>query len=135
GPCKRPNVWSGCSRISVGGGIRVIKPSSRNQILRSLSRNETKTITPDLKRVQLLPNQILYDAGQRLNRIYFPEDAVISLFGDTREGGRIEVWAVGDEGFVGSCGVLEDCSAYRAVVQVAGEAESVDIAVFRKHLQ
>ena len=79
--------------------IRAIKLSSRNQILDSLSTDETRTILSDLKHVQLLRPQVLYEAGKPLERIYFPEDAVISFFGDTREGGRIELWSVGDEGF------------------------------------
>jgi len=115
--------------------IRAIKLSSRNQILDSLSTDETRTILSDLKHVQLLRSQVLYEAGKPLERIYFPEDAVISFFGDTREGGRIELWSVGDEGFAGPCGVLEESSPYRAVVQVAGTAVIANVATFRKHLQ
>jgi CRP-like cAMP-binding protein len=119
----------------VANRIRVTKPGSRNQILRTLLADDMQDVNSDVKRVQLTLHQILYKAGQPLEWIYFPEDAVISFFGDTRDGSRIELWSVGDDGVAGPCGTLEGTSAYDTVVQVAGTARVADVAIFRKSLQ
>lgn len=110
------------------------KPSSvaRNLIISALPAGDARTLSASLKPVELSRNAVLYEPGERVQSVYFPEDSIISFLGDTGEGGRIEVWSVGSEGLSGVCPVVNDISPYRGVVQVSGYALVADAAAVRR---
>ena len=110
------------------------KPGSvpSNLILRSLQAADAKAILPALKRIHLSTNTVIYEPGERVERIYFPEDSVISFHGDTGEGGRIEVWSVGADGLAGISAIVNEVAPYRGVVQVSGEVLAADAKAIRR---
>jgi CRP-like cAMP-binding protein len=84
---------------------------------------EFKSFTED---VDLAVGTVLYHAHEKVDYLYFPEDAMISLFSETLSGSSIEIAVVGDEGFVGSTTLLQEpTSPHKAVVQIAGAARRI----------
>jgi CRP-like cAMP-binding protein len=72
--------------------------------------------------VNLAQGAVLYQAGESINDLYFPEDAAISYVSGTSEGETLEVCAIGNEGVVGISSILADAAAFRAIIQLPGTA-------------
>ena len=106
----------------------------RNRILRSLPSRESRILTPYLRSVALRKDAVLYEAGQRIKDVYFPEHSMISYVSGTSEGETIEVSVVGYEGVAGIECVMEGFTAFRAVVQIPGPAHAVSYEFLRKEL-
>ncbi len=65
----------------------------------------------------------LYHAGETIEHVYFPLDAVVSIVADLEDGSVIEVASVGREGMTGVGVLLRTSRAdHRTVVQVPGHA-------------
>jgi CRP-like cAMP-binding protein len=105
-----------------------------NKILRQLSGKANRLIIPHLRPVTLRKDLVLYEAGQRLKHVYFPDQAVISCLSSTVEGGSIEVCLIGHEGVVGLSAVLSNRTMFRAVVQIPGTAYTLDCDLLRREL-
>jgi CRP-like cAMP-binding protein len=68
-------------------------------------------------------SQLLYEEGAAIDRVYFPESAVISIIQLMREGTMAEIGMVGREGFCGLDVVLRTGTATgRHLCQVPGSA-------------
>jgi len=104
----------------------------RNLLLNALPLKESHTIMAHLRPVRLSKDLVLYEAGQRVQQVYFPEDALISYLSGTAEGESIEVCVVGNEGLVGLTGLLSERTAFRACVQIEGNAYAIGSDVLRK---
>lgn len=69
---------------------------------------------------------MLYREEARVNSVYFPVTAVISLLAGAKDVPGVEIATIGNEGVVGASAVLGVARAFgRTVVQVPGEAISV----------
>jgi CRP-like cAMP-binding protein len=112
----------------------VMSTSHRNRILKALPARESRLISAHLRPVVLSKDMVLYEVGQRIKQVYFPEEAVVSCLSGTSEGEVIEVAVVGNEGIVGVASLVEDLATFRAVVQIPGRAFGVNIDVLRKEL-
>ena len=97
----------------------------RNRILKGLPPRETRLLAPHLRPLLLAKEDVLYEAGQRIKQVYFPEEAMISCLSVTAEGESIEVCVVGNEGIIGITSLFENVTAFRAVVQIPGRAYAV----------
>ena len=104
----------------------------KNRILRNLPPKESRLIVPHLKPVLLIKDRVLYEAGERLKEVYFPENALTSYLAGTAEGGSIEVCVVGNEGIVGLSSLLSGRTVFHAVVQIPGPAHAIRCDVLRK---
>ena len=104
----------------------------RNFLLKKLPAKESRVMVTHLRPVRLSKDLVLYEAGQRVQQVYFPEDALISYLTVTTEGESIEVCVVGNEGLVGLTGILSDRTAFRACVQIEGNAYAIGSDVLRK---
>jgi hypothetical protein len=51
----------------------------RNHLLASLSPEDAERLGAHLERMPLPQGKVLFDAGEPLTRVYFPEDGVASL--------------------------------------------------------
>lgn len=103
-----------------------------NRILAALPKQVYQALLPKLRAVDLGQGEILYDAGQTIQYIYLPNDAVISLVHTTRDGTSVEVGLVGMEGMVGIPIILGAlASPYRAVVLVPGVSMRMKASVLR----
>jgi len=98
----------------------------RNRILKDLPARESRLLTPHLRPVVLAKDAVLYEAGQRIRQVYFPEEAMVSCLSGTADGESIEVCVVGNEGIVGITSLFENVTAFHAVVQIPGRAYAVN---------
>jgi CRP-like cAMP-binding protein len=102
-----------------------------NGVLAALPRRDYLHLLGECELVQLGLGQVLYQPGDRIGHVYFPNDAVVSLL-IVLELKALEVCLVGREGMVGvplALGV--DRASARAMVGGAGTALRMKAACFR----
>ena len=113
------------------------KPPARptqnaNQLLAALPPQDYARLRSDLTTVPMKLKQILWEPNQPIEAVYFPIDAVASILA-LFDGGSVEVGTIGNEGMVGLPVFLgATTSLGRAMVQVSGQGERLDLAVFRR---
>jgi CRP-like cAMP-binding protein len=79
---------------------------------------------------------VVYESGERMEHIYFPTSAVVSLIYTMEDGGTAEMGLVGNEGVVGIALFLGgDTTPSQAVVQVAGGALRMPVAAMRAEFE
>ena len=116
------------------GSVDVFE-SMENRILCSLRAEQRGRLGSRLDSVNLSPGLALYEAGDTVNSVFFPNSGVVSLLSCTEEGQSVEVAMTGVEGMVGVPVALRtDTIPYRALVQTAGVALRLDAGVFKDEL-
>ena len=94
-----------------------------NHLLAHLTPEALERLMPHLKRVDLKLGDVIYEADQDLEYVYFPTDSIISLLYVMATGASAEIAIVGYEGVVGIAVFMGGASTpSRAVVQSAGSA-------------
>ena len=109
-----------------------IRGETVNRLLAMLPKKEYERLLPGLNRIPLTFGEVLYEPGDTIKQVYFPNDSIVSLLSMTQERSTLEVGMVGNEGFAGLpifMGV--NVSQTRALVQGAGSAMSMTSAVAR----
>lgn len=108
--------------MSKSGG-REQPPPIQNRILASLPRPDYERIQANLEAVPLQFGDVLYEADDPIQYVYFPNDGMVSLLAVTQDGDIIEVGMVGYEGMAGisACFGIET-APYRMLVQLPGSA-------------
>ena len=97
--------------------------TNENRLLASLPKAEYKRLASVLEQVQLTFGEVLYEADETIDFVYFPENSIISLISPMSARSTIEVGMVGNEGVVGlSVFMGVDHSLTRAIVQGSGSA-------------
>src|SRR5437868_294630 len=96
--------------------------STQNLLLESVPAHDLKSLSADLELVGLTKNLSLFPPNKHDKFLYFPIDAVVAFFSNTRQGGTIEVWEVGREGVTGTPSLLGGKNPFHGVVVVPGEA-------------
>jgi CRP-like cAMP-binding protein len=97
--------------------------SAVNRLLATLPKNEYKRLLPKLKTVNLLLGEVLYEPGDAIKYVYFPNDSIISLISELSETSWLEVGMVGNEGMAGLAVFMGvGFSSTRALVQGSGTA-------------
>jgi CRP-like cAMP-binding protein len=95
----------------------------QNEVLRALPAEEAERLMERGSRVELEFAKTLYEAGDQVEWVYFPEGAIISMIVATEDGRTAESGMVGSEGVLG---LIEACGSglttFRSVVQVPGPA-------------
>jgi CRP-like cAMP-binding protein len=92
-----------------------------NHLLSVLPEAEWKRVEPHLTPVEMPLGQVVYESGDRLDHVYFPITAIISLLYVMEDGASAEIAVVGNEGLVGvSLFMGGGSTPSRAVVQSAG---------------
>src|SRR5687768_2492976 len=103
-----------------------------NRLLATLPHNEYKRLLPKLKTVSLALGEKLYEPGDVIKYVYFPNDSIISLISEISETSWLEVGMVGDEGMAGLAVFMGvSLSPTRAVVQGSGTAMKMSSAAVR----
>jgi CRP-like cAMP-binding protein len=106
--------------------------SKSNLLLTSLSRSDAAALQPYLKETVLQQQQVLFEAGRRINGVYFPLDSVISLVVGLSTGEVVEASMVGRDGVVGAAAALDGrISLCRAIVQLGGYALVCEVDALR----
>jgi len=103
-----------------------------NAILSSLTPGDIAGLKPHARTVYLESKKVLYQVGDKINSVYFPIDAVISLIIGLSTGEVTESAMVGNDGLVGASSALDGKIAINsAVVQLPGEAIVCDADAFK----
>ncbi|EIF33961.1 cAMP-binding protein [Burkholderia sp. Ch1-1] len=96
---------------------------SSNHLLAVLPQAEWTRLAPHLVPVDLALGQVVYESGDRLDHVYFPSTAIVSLLYVMKDGASAEIAIVGNEGLVGIALFMGgETMPNRAVVQSAGRA-------------
>lgn len=92
-----------------------------NRFLASLGPQTIQELAPHLERLQLARGDVLFEAGDKLRHVWFPETCVISLAVTMRDGGSPDAATVGREGMVGLMAAVSSRLALsRGVAQMPG---------------
>jgi CRP-like cAMP-binding protein len=111
-------------------------PLIPNILLASLPASAYRDILPRLKPVTLALGEVLYEPGQPMAHVYFPQTCLVSLIVVLEDKLPLEVALVGREGMVGVPLALgAGLSPVRALVQGAGDALRMHQLVFRAALR
>lgn len=93
-------------------------------------------VAPQLRSSDLIQGDILFDAGDAIHQICFPESGVISLVVPLTSGEVIEAAMIGRDSLTGAMGLLDGgVSPNRGIVQIAGQGSFLDAAVLRGIVQ
>jgi CRP-like cAMP-binding protein len=104
--------------------ISQLEPADRNRI------------EPHLSEKAFTAGQMLYDAGEAVDEVWFPMRGVVSLMTVLPDDRMVETAAIGREGLVGvTCGPLNARAASRAVSQLDGVAACCPADVFSAALE
>ena len=86
-----------------------------NKLLASLPRDHFDRLLPHLVTISLPQGDVLVEAGEEVDQIYFPHYGMLSLLAVLRDGKAIETATVGREGVVGAMAGL---GLYKSLVRV-----------------
>jgi CRP-like cAMP-binding protein len=86
-----------------------------NRLLASLPRDHFDRLLPHLSTVSLPQGDVLTEAGEEVDQVYFPHYGMLSLLAVLRDGKAIETATVGREGVVGAMAGL---GLYKSLVRV-----------------
>jgi CRP-like cAMP-binding protein len=107
-----------------------------NKILLSIPDKEYALIRPHLEFLIMPHHLSLYEPGQPLEFVHFPNTGMVSLVIATEDGKTVEVGEVGKEGFAGiQAAVGINRNQVREIVQVAGDGFRVRIGALQSVLQ
>lgn len=107
-----------------------------NRILAALVATDYEHFLSQLGRVTLSRGEVVYEPGDKIDYVYFPETAVFSMLCTMADGATAEVGPVGREGLVGLnifFGV--DVTPTRMVTHVAGTALRINTERLKQELR
>lgn len=95
----------------------------RNYLLAALSEDDFDRIKTKLESVIFKLGEVLYESGEKMDHVYFPTTAIISLLYIMENGGTAEIGIIGNDGIVGvSLFMGGETTTNRAIIQSAGGA-------------
>jgi len=107
-----------------------------NSMLAALPRKQYQRLLGGLESVALTFGEVLYEPGERIRHVYFPNDSLVSLLTLVEGHLALEVGMVGREGMVGvALSLGTDVSPVRALVQGAGTAMRMKSARFSEEIR
>lgn len=114
----------------------IVPPTAQNRLLLALPPRQLKRLAPDLERIECLPGQVLADADRPLDKVFFPETAVISVVAVYEDGGIIEMATIGREGCTGAQAIFgARTSPSRLLVQIPGSATRMSREAFVRAME
>ena len=81
-----------------------LSPPVENQLLAALPVKEYRRLLPALERVAMPFAQVIYEPGDPIRHVYFPNDSIVSLLSVVAEHSTLEVGLVGKALGAGFCG-------------------------------
>lgn len=104
----------------------------RNSLLASLDRDAFFAVEPHLETMEVELDHVLFEPGDVVAHVYFPETTAVSLI-NVRDGRTTIASTVGWEGMVGlEVFLSQPTSAFRAAVHVAGTARRLTATAFQQ---
>jgi CRP-like cAMP-binding protein len=106
-----------------------------NRLLAALPRQDYQRLLAELELVPLAYGEVIFEPGERIRHVYFPNDAIVSLLAVV-EDKALEVSMVGREGMAGiSLALGAELAQVRAKVQGTGSALRMKAASFHEALE
>ena len=113
-----------------------IKRQSVNQLLNSLEPHAFERVAKSLRRVKLLPKEVVYKPNEPIDHVFFPENAVVCLMTVMSNGDTIEAATVGREGATWiSASVGAPSMPCETIVVIEGTALRLPIADLDRELK
>ena len=107
-----------------------------NRLLLALPPRDLKQLMPRLEHVPCHREQVLMDADNALDYVYFPDSGVVSVLAVYADGSVIETATIGREGFTGVQAALgAKTSSARFLVQIPGSAAKLSRVAFARATQ
>ena len=94
--------------------------AQQNELLAALPREALESLFEHLELVALPFGKELFEFGDKLENVYFPTTAIVSLLYVMEDGATTEIAVVGHEGVVGVSLFAGERAMCSAVVQAAG---------------
>ncbi|MEA3160208.1 MAG: hypothetical protein QOD95_1756 [Gammaproteobacteria bacterium] len=106
---------------------------NRNHLLAALPAAEFERLAPHLELVAMRLGETIYEPGGRLQHVYFPTTAIVSLLYIMESGASAEMAGVGNEGVLGiSLFMGGDTTPSSAVVQTAGHCYRLEARLLKE---
>jgi CRP-like cAMP-binding protein len=135
----------GSNDVSERIDLQIMPPNERtttagnrvgNKILLSIPDKEYALLRPHLEFLSMPHHVSLYEPGQPLEFVHFPNTGMVSLVIATEDGKTVEVGEVGREGFSGiQAAVGINRNQVREIVQIAGDGFRVRMGALKSVLQ
>ena len=110
---------------------RQLELGRSNRFLAGLPPHDFALLTPHLHTVTLERDMILHDAGDEIERVYFPHSGMVSLVAVMQSGPAVETATIGRAGMIGaSTGLGVKYSSARVIVQLPGTAAWLSASQF-----
>jgi CRP-like cAMP-binding protein len=104
-----------------------------NHLLAGVTDDEMSRLLPNLQPVSLVLGKVIYESDEKMDYVYFPTTAIISLLYIMENGSSAEIGVVGNDGLVGIAIFMGgDTTPNRAVVQSAGTAMKMKAKVLKE---
>jgi CRP-like cAMP-binding protein len=108
----------------------------RNRLLLALPSRDLKRLMPDLEHIRCRRQQVLVDADNSLEHVFFPDSGVVSVVAVYSDGSIIEMATIGREGCTGVQAVFgAKVSSARFFVQVPGSATRMSRSTFARAMR
>jgi CRP-like cAMP-binding protein len=105
----------------------------QNHLLAGTTADELARLLPNLQPVSLPLGKVIYESGEKMDYVYFPTTAIISLLYIMENGSSAEIGVVGNDGMVGIAIFMGgDTTPNRAVVQSAGRTFKIKSALMKE---
>ncbi len=97
--------------------------AKKNYLLKSLSDDELAKILPKLEPLSFELGDVLHESGDKMDYVYFPTTAIVSLLYIMENGATAEIGVVGNDGILGiELFMGGETTTNRAIIQSAGDA-------------
>ena len=112
------------------------QPPTQNQLLAALPGKEYQRLLPHLEPVSLPFMEVLYEGGETIRHVYFPNDGLISLLVVMDDETIREIGVIGNEGMLGTAVALGmNTTLTRALIQLPGSAMRMKAGALRDELE
>jgi CRP-like cAMP-binding protein len=120
------------SNISVAD----VQLPKKNRLLRALPAADYQRLLPRLEHVPLPLAWPVYEAGNRMEHVFFPTEGIVSLLYVMKNGASAEIAITGNEGLVGiSLFMGGESTPSRAIVQSEGHAFRLAAAYLKEEFE
>jgi len=99
-----------------------LNDAPKNYLLAALPKDEFARVKSRLELVSYKLGEVLYESGDKMDYVYFPTTAIISMLYMMENGTTAEIGVVGNDGLIGNALFMGgDTTTSRAIIQSAGE--------------
>ena len=122
--------------VSTNGSAPVTPSSATNLLLAALPQAEYQRLAAHFRPIDVSRSQVLYNAGDSIDRVYFLNGGVVSMTLTSAQGTLVEVGLIDSEGVIGSGTALTDgVTIHQIQVEVPGSGVYMPAAIFREEFK